>query len=257
MPVWFSDDEYRIIEAACERLIPAEPELGAPGARTAGVADYIDQLLGAFNFDPPRIWAGGPFSGRHGGEAAFERWIPLPPADELAWRIRIEGSLGIPEREFNGPVVGLQERYRRGIEALGADFADVSASEQDARLDADPDFRDLLYGHACEGMYGDPVYGGNRHGIGWAFISFAGDSQPRGYTDGEVRGELTTAPSQDLGQDAEPTTQTGGHRSSDMATQHRITDRGFGLAFEGGHRSSDMATQHGRQLATHQPRPDP
>ena len=36
--------------------------------------------------------------------------------------MRIEGSLGLPEREFNGPVVGLQERYREGLAALGSGF---------------------------------------------------------------------------------------------------------------------------------------
>jgi hypothetical protein len=100
--LFFTDEEYAVVDAACARLIP--------GAHEAAVADYIDGLLGAFAVDRPRIWAGGPFSGRHGGEARFADFIPLSRLDELAWRTRIEGSLGIPEREFNGPVVGLQQR---------------------------------------------------------------------------------------------------------------------------------------------------
>ncbi len=92
----------------------------------------------------------------------------------------------MPEREFNGPVVGLQERYREGLAALGADFPVVAPDDQDARLRAAPDFCDLLYGHVCEGMYGDPEYGGNRDGRGWRAIAFAGDVQPRGWTDVEV-----------------------------------------------------------------------
>jgi hypothetical protein len=184
--VFFTPREHEIIGAACARLIPAADELGAPGAHRAGVADYIDALLGAFSFDPPRIWAGGPYSGRHGGAASFDHFVPLDQLDELAWRTRIEGSQGRPEREFNGPVVGLQTRYREGLIALGDDFADQSAAEQDRRLGAIPDFKALLYEHACEAMYGDPVYGGNRDGAGWHFIGFPGDVQPRGYTDREV-----------------------------------------------------------------------
>ncbi len=42
--------------------------------------------------------------------------------------------------------------------------------------------------HACESLYGDPVYGGNRDGAGWAAIGFAGDVQPVGWTDAEVEG---------------------------------------------------------------------
>jgi hypothetical protein len=168
-----------------DRLIPPDDD-GAPGAGAAGAADYADGLLGAFLVDPPRIWAGGPFSGRHGGEAGFERFLELGAVEELAWRTRIEGSQGRPEREFNGPVVGLQERYTAGLAALGEDFVDLDGDEQDARLAADPGFRALLYEHACEGTYGDPVYGGNRDGLGWRSIGHVGDTQPRGWTDEEV-----------------------------------------------------------------------
>ncbi len=183
MPVHFSDEQFRVVEAVCARLIPTDED---PGANEAGVANYIDTLLGAFAFDPPRIWAGGAFSGRFGGTPGFATFHRLTALDELAWRTRIEGSLGIEEREWNGPVVGLQERYEAGLKELGADFADVDPDEQDRRLRAHEDFTRLVYEHACEGMYGAPEYGGNRNGVGWSYIGFPGDVQPRGYTDDEV-----------------------------------------------------------------------
>ena len=183
MPLYFNDDEFRIIEAVCARLIPTDDD---PGATEAGVAHYIDGLLGAFASDPPRIWAGGAFSGRFGGSQGFAAFHRLTALDELAWRTRIEGSLGITEREWNGPVQGLQERYRAGLRLLGDDFADVDAEEQDKRLRAHEEFTDLVYEHACEGMYGPPEYGGNRNCVGWSYIGFAGDVQPVGYTDKEV-----------------------------------------------------------------------
>lgn len=185
MAAWFSQEQYRVVEAVCARLIPTDRD---PGAAEAAVAGYIDGLLGAFTFDPPRIWAGGPFSGRLGGDPGFAAFHRLSRLDELAWRTRIEGSRGLAEREWNGPVEGLQERYARGLERLGADFADVDGEEQDRRLRADEEFTSLIYEHACEGMYGAPEYGGNRHGAGWAYIGFEGDVQPRGYTDDEVSG---------------------------------------------------------------------
>jgi hypothetical protein len=186
VPIYFDPESYAVVEAACERLIPAVG--GHPGATALAVADYIDALLGAFLVDPPRIWAGGPFSGRYGGEASFGEFLRLSRLEELAWRTRIEGSQGTGEREFNGPVRGWQQEYRDGIAALGADFAGLPAEEQDARLDAVPDFTQLLYGHACEGAYGAPEYGGNRDLAGWRAIGFPGDVQPRGYTDEEVSG---------------------------------------------------------------------
>ena len=183
MPLFFTDKEYAIVQAACARLIPTDED---PGATEAGVVDYIDGFLGAFEVDPPRIWAGGAFSGRFGGNARFAEFHRLSWLDELAWRTRIEGSLGLPEREFNGPVVGLQQRYREGTSGLGADFAEVTGEEQDARLEANREFRTLLYEHACEGMYAPPEYGGNRGLVGWRNIGFDGDVQPRGYSDDEV-----------------------------------------------------------------------
>ncbi len=184
MPAWLTDEEYAVLSAACDCMIPASDTF--PSASAAGVPDYIDQLLGAFTFDPPRIWAGGPTSGRFGGEAAFEHFHQLTALDELAWRMRIEGSCGLPEREFNGPVIGFQQRYREGLAELGSDFIALPAPDREARLKALPEFAELLYGHACEGMYGAPEYGGNRNGIGWQAIGFDGDVQPRGWTDEEV-----------------------------------------------------------------------
>ena len=185
MPAFFSDEEFAVVEAACARLIPTDED---PGATEAGVAHYIDGFLGAFSFDPPRIWAGGAFSGRFGGSAGFASFHHLTPLDELAWRTRIEGSAGRPEREWNGPVVGLQERYREGLQLLGDDFTAVDGEEQDRRLRDHATFTRLLYEHACEGMYGAPEYGGNRDLVGWSYIGFDGDVQPRGYTDEEVSG---------------------------------------------------------------------
>lgn len=184
VPLWLTDAEFRTLSAACDRLIPGGD--GAPGAAEAGVADYVDGLLGAFLVDPPRIFAGGPFSGRQGGERGFAHFLDLSAMEELAWRIRIEGSAGRSEREFNGPVVGWQERYRRGLAELGPDFADQPPDEQGRRLRAAAEFRDLLYEHCCEGMYGAPEYDGNRHGAGWRAIGYAGDVQPRGWSDPEV-----------------------------------------------------------------------
>jgi hypothetical protein len=183
MSHFLSDGQRRILEAACARLVPADDD---PDAAEGGAADYIDGLLGAFLVDPPRIWAGGPFSGRFGGMPSFASFHRLAAQDELAWRTRIEGSKGIPERERLGPVVGLQEQYTEGLAALGEDFPTLDVEQQDQRLRLSGQFLSLLYEHVCEGLYAAPEYGGNRDLIGWRSIGYLGDVQPRGYTDEEV-----------------------------------------------------------------------
>jgi gluconate 2-dehydrogenase gamma chain len=185
---FLTEAERTALAAAIDRLIPAAGP--HPGGVALGAVDYIDGLLDAFAVSPPRIWAGGPCSGRAGGEAAFGHFLELSPLEELAWRTRIEGSLGIPERDRLGPVVGWQTQYRDGLAALGADFATVGAEEQDARLEARAEFRHLVYEHAVEGSYAAPEYLGNRDLAGWVAIGFPGDAQPRGYTDEEVTGSV-------------------------------------------------------------------
>jgi Gluconate 2-dehydrogenase subunit 3 len=188
MPLWLTQQETRVLEAVVDRLLPGDDATDGSGALEAGAVDYIDGLLGAFTVDPPRIWAGGPTSGRFGGEAGYSEFHRLSPLDELAWRTRIEGSQGITEREFNGPVVGYQEIYRKGLAALGDDFCTVSPDERDTRLRLRDNrkFTNLVFQHCCEGTYGAPEYGGNRDQRGWKSIGFAGDVQPRGWTDAEV-----------------------------------------------------------------------
>jgi hypothetical protein len=181
---FFTAREHALVAVAADCLIP--PIDGHPGGAALGVADYLDGLLGAFASGPPRIWAGGPFSGRTGGPASFGNFLELSQHEVLAWRTRIEGSNGRPEREFNGPVRGWQQIYREGIAALGDDFDTVAPEERERRLDADRTFKQLFYEHACEGAYGAPEYGGNASTGGWQAIQFPGDVQPRGYTDLEV-----------------------------------------------------------------------
>jgi hypothetical protein len=185
MPAYLTAVQYSILEAVCARLVPAD---GAPDGAAMGAVDYIDVLLGAFTFTPPRIWAGGPFSGRFGGEASFSDFEELSPAEELAWRTRIEGSRGKPERERLGPVIGLQEIYAQGLAELGEEFLTQDPAAQEDRLREVDDFTRLVYEHVCEGLYGAPEYGGNRGLAGWHYLNYEGDVQPRGFTDAEVSG---------------------------------------------------------------------
>ena len=113
----------------------------------------IDLFLGAFSVDPPLIHAGGPFSDRAGArEDDMADFVPLDPLAELGWRIRLEGSQGRPEREFAGPVTGLQEVYRRGLVHLdaiapgGVPFARLLPAAQDHVLadSADQPLQDFL-----------------------------------------------------------------------------------------------------------------
>ncbi len=200
-PIAFLTPHQRdLVEAAAARLLPIEGAIG--------VTDYIDRLLTAFEHDPPRIFAGGPFSGRHPypdtsrgrpskdyPNDSFARFVPLTRVEELAWRIRIYGSQRVPNGDYNdailGPTVGWRNQYQQGLATLdgtsqtlfGMSFVAISASEQDRALtNTDQAFVSLLFEHTIEAAYAAPEYGGNRDLIGWRSTRYDGDSQPLGYS---------------------------------------------------------------------------
>jgi hypothetical protein len=199
---FFNEHQYETIRALTGAIIPEDDQ---PGAITANVVDYLDYLLGAFTVDPPRIFAQGPYSGRHGGDANFAVYLPLARVQEISWRNYLEGSQGIAEREFNGPVIGLQTIFTEGVQVLddgaqseyGKPFNGLTRQEKTKVFrQTGQEFQDAIVLHSIEGMYGAPEYGGNAGLVGWKNIAYEGDRQPIGYNRQQVElpdpgGELT------------------------------------------------------------------
>ena len=123
MPVWLTEDEFETLAVACDRLLPpsdARPVPSPPACPTTSTGSSVPSASIRRGSGPA-----APSRAATGVRPSFARFHRLGALDELAWRMRIEGSRGLPEREFNGPVIGLQERYRQGLAALGDDFRDA------------------------------------------------------------------------------------------------------------------------------------
>src|SRR5437867_8963534 len=138
---FFNADDAATVAAFTERLVPGAP--GQPGAREANVLNYIDlALAGAY-------------------------------ADQ-------------------------QDFYRRGLAALdaycratnGKPFVELVAAQQDDVITAleagkashftwpsAQAFFNTVRTHTMEGLFADPVYGGNKDFAGWRLVSFPG-AQP-------------------------------------------------------------------------------
>ena len=139
---FFTAVEARIISAACERIFPSDEN--GPGATEAGVVIYIDrQLAGPYGGDKYR-YTKGP-------------WIE-----------------SVPEHGYQGKE-NPRDIYRVGIKALG-NFAALTPAEQDGALQAIEKtlFFRMLRTHTIEGMFCDPLHGGNADMIGWQMIGFPG-----------------------------------------------------------------------------------
>jgi hypothetical protein len=188
--------ELDTLRAVSGRFLPGPPDDPDPGAVEAGAAEAVDLYLAAFAVDLPLIHAGGPFSNRAGAaHDDFADFVPLDRLAELSWRIRLEGSQGKPEREFAGPVIGLQEVYRAGLAHLdqraGGNFAGLPGAAQELILrdqtdSAVQDFVGAALPDVLNATYGPPEYGGNRNLVGWTVNHWPGDTQPRGFTPDQV-----------------------------------------------------------------------
>ena len=169
--LFFDEHQWATIEAATELVLP--------GAKDARAVRYIDTLLAAFERfpDPPKIFAGGPFSGRRafptttGAESnlfpndGFQAFLPLSRVQELAWRARIYGTAQAP---------GWRDRYVDLVERLEVGTLDQVASDV-------PGSWQMLVEHTIEGTLCAPEYGGNANLAGWQLARFDGDSAPLGY----------------------------------------------------------------------------
>ena len=139
---FFTAEEARVIAAACARIFPNDEN--GPGATEANVVIFIDrQLAGPYGRDKYR-YTKAPF---------------------------VESY---PEHGYQGKE-SPRETYRAGIKTLG-DFASLSAADQDAKLNSieKSHFFQLLRTHTIEGMFSDPMHGGNAGLIGWQLVGYPG-----------------------------------------------------------------------------------
>jgi gluconate 2-dehydrogenase gamma chain len=188
---FFTAEEAATVEAFTARLIPGDA--ADPGAREACVTTYIDQKLARFETFATPTYFQPPFA------AAVKPGQPAP-----------QGTIGVPANAL--PRYGFQssltpqKAYRQGLAALdrvarrdhGTPFRELGEDEQDellTRLEAgkvdgfdEPKadaFFAMLQDDANEGMFADPVYGGNRGYAGWRLIGYPGAQ--RAYTPDEVQ----------------------------------------------------------------------
>jgi gluconate 2-dehydrogenase gamma chain len=140
---FFSQAEALVVAAAASRIFPSD-ETG-PGAREAGVVVYIDrQLAGPWGRD-------------------CHRYTQEPFEDEAP-----------PEFGYQGKATPRQI-YRQGLRDLkGFDVLDPVAQDEKLKQIEGTLFFSLLRRNTIEGMFCDPMHGGNVDMIGWQLIGFPG-----------------------------------------------------------------------------------
>jgi gluconate 2-dehydrogenase gamma chain len=153
--------EVAFIEAALAVLIPTD-ELG-PGAREAGVANFIDrQLAGAFGTQA-RGYRQGPWA-----EGSPEQGFQSALTPQQIYRVAIADINRHCSAEF-GSVFNELDASRREDVLTRLEAGSIALETVPAPL-----FFGLLWTNTQEGFFADPMYGGNRGKAGWALVGFPG-----------------------------------------------------------------------------------
>ena len=197
---FFTTEEARAVEAITARIMPSEPD--GSGAREAGVVTYIDSVLSQEDGWLQPIYRMPPFAETYAGEEPPDRdeekdgyeviWVQ---EDELE-RYGYQSSLS-PREVYR---MGLAAFDRHTRAEYGAGFADLDEDTQDEILEAlsedeidefaspaGDSFFDMLQKHTMEGMFADPLYGGNKDLVGWRMLGYPGAQ--RAYTPQEMNTE--------------------------------------------------------------------
>jgi hypothetical protein len=196
---FFNIHEAQTVDALVSRILPGSAE--DPGAHEAGVVFYIDRALGGSNLGYTlKTYTQGPFS------VVSEEPVPVERSSSRDIYEYVTVAAEQVARYGYQSVLTPQEVYRRGIEFVDAyaqsqfqkDFVDLTAEQQDQILtDMDEDkvtgfegpsgkaFFTQLRNDTIEGMFGDPMYGGNRDLVGWKLIGYPGAQ--RFYTPDDIK----------------------------------------------------------------------
>jgi gluconate 2-dehydrogenase gamma chain len=155
-------DEAAFVEALVDHMVPAD-ELSPKGTEL-GINIYIDRALAGGWGEGERLYMQGPWKL---GVPSQGYQLPLTPAQ--LYRAGIEATNTHCRKAYGKPFDRLDEQQREEVLA-GLSTGKVSFDNGlPVRV-----FWTTVYQTVMEGMFSDPIYGGNRDKAGWRLIGFPG-----------------------------------------------------------------------------------
>jgi len=155
-------EEAAFVEALIDHMVPAD-EL-SPKGTDIGINIYIDRALAGGWGKGDRLYMQGPWKL---GEPSQGYQLPLTPAQ--LYRAGIAATNTHCRKTYGKAFDALNEQQRETILAELSTGKITFASGLPAR-----DFWTILYQTVIQGMFADPIYGGNRNKAGWKLIGFPG-----------------------------------------------------------------------------------
>lgn len=155
-------DEEAFIEALVDHMVPADAL--TPKGTDLGINIYIDRALAGAWGKGERLYMQGPWKQ---GTLSQGYQLPLTPAQ--LYRAGIAATNAHCRKVYGKSFDRIEEAQREEV-LLGLSTAKITFDNGlPVRV-----FWGTLYQTVIEGMFSDPIYGGNRNKAGWALIGFPG-----------------------------------------------------------------------------------
>jgi gluconate 2-dehydrogenase gamma chain len=155
-------DEAAFVEALVDHMVPADQY--SPKGTDMGLNIFIDRALAGGWGKGDRLYMQGPWKP---GVPSQGYQLPLTPAE--LYRAGIAATNAHCVKTYSKSFDRLDEKQRQEV-LVGLSSAKVSfADGPPVRA-----FWSTVYQTVIEGMFSDPIYGGNRDKAGWKMIGFPG-----------------------------------------------------------------------------------
>src|SRR5262245_59816405 len=155
-------EEAAFVEALVDHMVPADEH--SPKGTDIGINVYIDRALAGAWGNGDRLYMQGPWKI---GVPSQGYQLPLTPAQ--LYRTGIAETNAYCRKTHGKPFDRLDEKQREEV-LVGLSTNKITfASGLPVR-----DFWTTLYQTVMQGMFADPIHGGNRNKAGWKIIGFPG-----------------------------------------------------------------------------------
>jgi gluconate 2-dehydrogenase gamma chain len=159
---YLKPQEVPFVEAVVDHMVPAD-EL-TPSGTEIGIATYIDRALAGSWGKGDRLYMQGPW-----GKGTPNQGYQLPLAPAALYRAAIAGANAYCRKTFG------QSFDKCSAEQKETFLKDLQAGKitLEGGLPGRAFFT-VLYDNVMEGLFADPIYGGNKDKVAWKMLGFPG-----------------------------------------------------------------------------------
>ena len=159
---FLTPEEAAFVETLVDHMVPADQH--TPKGTDVGINIYIDRALAGGWGKGDKLYMQGPWAA---GVPEQGYQLPLLPADLYRFGIASTNAHCVKAygKPFDQITAAQREEVLKGLDSGKLTFESGLSSRV---------FFGVVYQTVMEGMFADPIYGGNKDKVGWKMIGFPG-----------------------------------------------------------------------------------